>query len=174
LSASLNPPPGATWAGVMMGAPEDLYLLASDAGYGLVAKLRDFVSDRRAGKAVLKVPEGARVMAPRRVTSYENDWVVVVTNTGRMLVFALGDLPQMEKGKGEKLFGIPGAKVKSREEYLAGIAVIPENGSVRVLTSDKELVMKQAQIDKFIGEKGLRGSKLPRGYQEVKGVERVD
>jgi topoisomerase-4 subunit A len=174
LSASLNPPPGATWAGVMMGAPEDLYLLASDAGYGLVAKLGDFVSDRRAGKAVLKVPEGARVMAPQRVTSYENDWVVVVTNTGRMLVFALGDLPQMEKGKGEKLFGIPGAKVKSREEYLAGIAVIPENGSVRVLTSDKELVMKQAQIDKFIGEKGLRGNKLPRGYQEVKGVERLD
>ncbi len=174
LSASLNPPPGATWSGVMMGAPEELYLVASDAGYGLVAKLDDFISDRRAGKAVLKVPEGAKALPPQRVTSYENDWVVAVTNTGRMLVFALGDLPQMEKGKGEKLFGIPGAKVKSREEYLAGIAVIPENGSVRVLTSGKELVMKQEQIDKFIGEKGLRGNKLPRGYQEVKRVERVD
>jgi topoisomerase-4 subunit A len=174
LSASLNPPPGAIWSGVMMGAPEELFLVASDAGYGLVAKLEDFISDRRAGKAVLKVPEGAKALAPQRVTSYDNDWVVAVTNTGRMLVFALGDLPQMEKGKGEKLFGIPVAKVKSREEYLAGIAVIPENGSVRVLTSGKELVMKQEQIDKFIGEKGLRGNKLPRGYQEVKGVERVE
>jgi topoisomerase-4 subunit A len=174
LSASLNPPPGATWSGVMMGAPEELFLVASDAGYGLVAKLADFISDRRAGKAVLKVPEGAKALAPQRITSYENDWVVAVTNTGRMLVFALGDLPQMEKGKGEKLFGIPGGKVKTREEYLAGIAVIPENGSVRVLTSGKELVMKQEQIDKFIGEKGLRGNKLPRGYQEVKGVERVE
>jgi topoisomerase-4 subunit A len=174
LSASLNPPPGGGWAGVVMGDPNDLYLLASDAGYGFVAKLGDLLTDRRAGKGVLNVPKGGKALPPQRIASHENDWLVAVTNTGRMLVFALGDLPAMEKGKGDKIFSLPGAKVASREEYLAGIAIIPENGSVRVFTGNKDLVMKQDQIDKFISERGLRGNKLPRGYQEVKGIEKVE
>ncbi len=174
LSSSLNPPPGATWAGVMMGAADDLYLVGSDAGYGLIVKLGDLLTDRRAGKAVLKVPKGAKALPPQRVMDYGNDWLAAVTNTGRMIVFAVGDLPQMEKGKGDKVLAIPGAKVAKREEYLVGIAVIPENGKIRILAADKELAMKQEQIDKYISERGLRGAKLPKGYQEVKEVERVE
>src|SRR5712692_20331 len=175
LSASFNPPPGATWSGVMMGNPEDLYLIASDAGYGLVVKLGDLLTDRRAGKAVLKVPKGAKALPPQRVMAYQDDWLAAVTNTGRMIVFAVGDLPQMEKGKGDKILGIPGAKVQKREEYLIGIAVFKEGQQLMLRTGKGELKLRSGNdIDQYVSERALRGSKLPRGHQEVKEIEAVE
>jgi topoisomerase-4 subunit A len=175
LASSLNPPPGASWAGVMMGAPEDLYLLASDAGYGFVCKLGDLITDRRAGKAMLKVPKGAKALPPRRISDIKEDWLAAVTIKGNVLVCAVGDLPSMDKGKGEKILSIPGARVAKREEYLAGIAVFREGQGLLLRTGKGELKLRPGQeIDRYVSEKGLRGSKLPKGHQEVKEIETID
>jgi topoisomerase IV subunit A len=155
----------------MMGAPEDLYLIASDAGYGFVGKLGDLVTDRKAGKAVLKVPKGAKALPPQRVLNTEQDWLAAVTNKGNMLVFMVAELPAMEKGKGEKILSIPGARVAKREEYLAGIAVFQEGQRLRLTTGKGELLLRSGNdIDQYVSERGLRGSKLPRGHQEVKEI----
>jgi topoisomerase-4 subunit A len=172
LASSLNPPPGATWAGAMMGSPEDLYLVASDAGYGFVCKLGDLITDRRAGKAVLKVPKGSKALPPQRVTDMQNDWLAAVTNKGNILVFMLAELPAMEKGKGEKILAIPGARVAKREEFLAGIAVFREGQRLLLRTGKGELLLRSGNdIDQYVSERALRGSKLPRGHQEVKEIE---
>jgi topoisomerase-4 subunit A len=172
LSSSLNPPPGATWSGVVMGDAEDLFLLASDAGYGFIAKLGDLITDRKAGKAVLKVPKGSKALPPQRVTDFDNDWLAAATVKGNMIVFAVGDLPKMDKGKGEKILGIPGSKVVSREEYIAGIAVFKEGQALMVRTGKGELKLKAGDdIDRYVSERALRGSKLPKGHHEVKGME---
>jgi topoisomerase-4 subunit A len=172
LASSLNPPPGATWAGVMMGAPEDLYLIASDAGYGFVCKLGDLITDRRAGKAVLKVPKGSKALPPRRVINYDEDWLAAVTNKGNILVFMLAELPTMERGKGEKILAIPGPKVAKREEYLAGTAVFREGERLLLRTGKGEFLLRSGNdIDQYVSERALRGSKLPRGHQEVKEIE---
>jgi topoisomerase-4 subunit A len=175
LASSLNPPPGATWSGVMMGAPEDLYLIASDAGYGFVCKLGDLITDRRAGKAVLKVPKGSKALPPQRVADLNNDWLAAVTNRGNILVFMVAELPPMEKGKGEKILAIPGARVVKREEYLAGIAVFKEGQQLLLHTGKGELKLRSGNdIDQYVSERALRGSKLPRGHQEVKQVEAIE
>jgi topoisomerase-4 subunit A len=175
LSSSLNPPPGATWSGVVMGDPEDLYLLSSDAGYGFVAKLGDLITDRKAGKAVLKVPKGAKALPPQRVADYANDWLATATNKGNILVCAVGDLPKMDKGKGDNILSIPGARVAKREEYLAGIAVFKEGQQLMLRTGKGELKLRSGNdIDQYVSERGFRGSKLPRGHQEVKGIEAVE
>jgi topoisomerase-4 subunit A len=172
LASSLNPPPGATWAGVMMGDPNDLYLMASDAGYGFIGKLGDLITDRKAGKAVLKVPKGAKALPPQRVLNMEEDWLAAVTNKGNILVFMVGELPAMEKGKGEKILNIPGARVAKREEYLAGTAVFKEGQRLQLRTGKGELLLRSGNdIDQYVSERGLRGSKLPRGHQEVKEIE---
>jgi topoisomerase-4 subunit A len=172
LASSLNPPAGATWAGVIMGAPEDLYLLGSDAGYGFVCTLGDLITDRRAGKAVLKVPKGAKALPPQRVTNYDEDWLAAVTTRGNILVFMLGELPKMEKGKGEKILAIPGARVAKREEYLAGVALFQEGQRLLLRTGKGELLLRSGNdIDQYVGERALRGSRLPRGHQEVKEIE---
>jgi topoisomerase-4 subunit A len=172
LASSLNPPPGATWSGVMMGAPEDLYLIASDAGYGFVCKLGDLITDRRAGKAVLKVPKGSKALSPQRVADLQNDWLAAVTNKGNMLVFMLAELPPMEKGKGERILAIPGARVVKREEYLAGVAVFQEGQRLLLRTGKGELLLRSGNdIDQYVSEPALRGAKLPRGHQEVREIE---
>ena len=175
LASSLNPPPGATWSGVMMGDPNDLYLLASDAGYGFVTKLGELITDRRAGKAVLKVPKGAKALPPQRVLDYKDDWLAAATTTGNILVCAVGDLPQMPKGKGDKIIAIPGKKVASREEYLAGVAVFKEGRQLLLRTGKGELKLRSGNdIDQYVSERALRGSKLPKGHREVKEIEALE
>ncbi|HEX7045872.1 MAG TPA: DNA gyrase subunit A, partial [Burkholderiales bacterium] len=174
LASSLNPPPGATWSGVLMGDPNDLYVLASDAGYGFIVPLSELITDRKAGKAVLKVPNGARAVPPQRVQDPDEDWLAAVTNTGHLLIFLAGELPRMEKGKGDKILSIPGKKVAAREEFLAGIAVFKEGDSLRLRTGKGELLLKPGDpIDRYVGERALRGLKLPKDHQQVRSIERL-
>ena len=172
LTATFNPPPGASFVGVMMGQPEDLYLLSSDAGYGFIAKLEDLIANKKAGKGVMKVSKGARALPPQRVQNLDEDWIAAVTTQGHLLVFMLAELPQMPKGKGDKIINVPSAKVASREEFIAGVAVFQEGQALVLRTGKGELKLKAgAEIDHYVGERTLRGLKLPRGHQEVKRID---
>src|SRR5215470_10820923 len=128
LSGRLNPPDGAKFAGVIMGEPEDLWLLASDAGYGFTVRLKELITDRRAGKTVLNAPENSHVLPPAFVPSPDS-WVLTVSSEGKMLAFKVSDVPEMPKGKGNKLYDIPSKKAASRDEVLTGVAVVVPNGT---------------------------------------------
>ncbi|MFV1996495.1 MAG: DNA topoisomerase IV subunit A [Acidiferrobacterales bacterium] len=171
VASYFNPPHGATFAGVVMGQPEDLYLMTSDAGYGFIAKLEDMVTKNRNGKAVLKVPAGARVLPPQRVMEYEQDWIAAVTNIGRLLTFMVGELPQMARGKGIRIINIPTRKAVVRDEYVVSMCVFPENKGLTVYAGQKKRRLTVGDLDYYIGERALRGMKLPKGYQKVDSME---
>jgi topoisomerase IV subunit A len=172
LSGRLNPPDGAKFAGVMMGDPEGLWLLVSDAGYGFTARLKDLITDRRAGKTVLTVPEGSLVLPPAPVPA-PNALVAVASNEGRLLVFPASDVPEMPRGKGNKLFNIPSAKAASREEVLAGVAVVDKGGSLLVHCGERRMTLEWAQLKDYKGERAQRGALLPRNYRGVTRLEIV-
>jgi topoisomerase-4 subunit A len=167
LSGRLKPADGARFVGVLAGDPDQLYLLASDSGYGFVCKLSDMVTRNKAGKATLSVPKGATVLAPVPVRSLQDDWIVAVSSEGYMLVIPLSELPQMGRGKGIKIINIPSAKLKSREEFVAAIDCIQDGEKLTVFAGKKHKTMKAVEVDEFEGERGRRGRKLPRGYQKV-------
>jgi len=171
LSGRLKPADGARFVGVMSGDPDRLYLLASDCGYGFVARLGDMYSRNKAGKATLSVPAGARVLPPVAVRTLKDDWIVAVTTEGYMLVIPLAELPQMARGKGNKIINIPSARLKSREEYVAAIDCIQDGEKLTVYAGKKYKTMKPDEVDEFAGERGRRGHKLPRGYQKVERIE---
>ena len=173
LSGRLKPADGARFVGVMAGDPEQHYLLASDSGYGFVARLGDMYTRNKAGKATLSVPKGASVLPPVPVRSMEDDWIVAVSTEGYMLVIPLSELPQMARGKGNKIINIPSAKLKSREEYVAAIDCIQDGEKLTVFAGKKHKTMKADEVDEFAGERGRRGRKLPRGYQKVDRIEVV-
>jgi topoisomerase-4 subunit A len=151
----------------MLGAPEDLWLLASDAGYGFMAKLGDLYAKNRNGKLVLSVPAGARVLPPAPVSDPAQDRVVAVSSTGRMLVTSIRELPMLARGKGMKIIQVPPAKLKAREEYVAAMAAVPTGGSVVLHSGKRTLGLKPADLEHYAGERGRRGSMLPRGFRQV-------
>jgi len=170
LSGRLNPPDGAKFAGVMMGEPEDLWLLASDAGYGFTVRLKELITDRRAGKTVLNVPENSHVLPPALVASPDS-LVIAVSSEGKMLAFKVADVPEMPKGKGNKLYDIPAKKAAAREEVLTGVAVVPPSGKLILWSGEKQKVFSWAELKDFKGQRAQRGAVLPRGWREIDRVE---
>jgi topoisomerase-4 subunit A len=173
LTGRLNPPPGAVFKAVLAGSDEDWYLLATDGGYGFVTQLKEFFTKNRAGKALLTVPDHAEVMTPIRVAQPETDSLALVTVQGRLLVFPIGEIPVLAKGKGNKLIQIPPADLASRQDYLVAVAVLPMGAGLKIYAGKRSLNLSAVDLANYRGERALRGSHLPRGLQRVDRVEVV-
>jgi topoisomerase-4 subunit A len=171
LTGRLKPEDGALFVGVMAGDPDSLYLLSSDSGYGFITRLGDLYTRNKSGKAVLSVPGGSKILLPVPVGSLEDSLIVAVTTDGYMLVIAAADLPLMSRGKGNKIINIPSAKLKNREEYLAALVSIQKGEAIALHAGKKHKNMNFSEISEFLGERGRRGRKLPRGYQKVSAME---
>ena len=171
LSGRVNPPSGATFEGVLIGESSIDVLLTSDAGYGFVAKIGDLISKNKAGKAVLKLPKGSEVLSALILANYDEDYIVSVTNEGRMLMFPLTDLPRLARGKGNKVISIPSARVADRVEFVVAIAVLTNKDTLTVHAGRRHHNLKPSDLEHYQGERGRRGNKLPRGFQNVDRIE---
>ncbi|WP_108445856.1 DNA topoisomerase IV subunit A [Halomonas denitrificans] len=167
VTGRVNVVAGAHMAGLMLAPPETRYLLASDGGYGFVARLEELTGKNKSGKAILSVPKGCNVLPPVEVPAAEGASVAAISNEGRLLVFPLEALPEMAKGKGNKMIDIPGARAARREEFLRDLVVLPAGAALVVHAGKRKLTLKAADLDYYRGERGRRGSKLPRGLQKV-------
>jgi topoisomerase IV subunit A len=171
LSGRIDPPDGATFAGVLIGDSEERCVLASDAGYGFVVTLGELHSRNRAGKAILKVPEGSGVVTPCLVPVHDKALLCAVSSEGKMLTFPVKDLPELPKGKGNKIFGIIPAKKGKEEEKLIAIAVVAPEQSLLLWAGDRKMTLKYAELKEYRGERAQRGSVLPRGWRGVQKLE---
>jgi topoisomerase-4 subunit A len=171
LSSRFRPPDGAAFCGAMIGADKQKYLLASDAGYGFIATLSDLVSRHKAGKSILKVPAAGKAVVPAIVPLDSECLIAAVSSIGRLLLFEMEELPELAKGKGNKLINIPGPKYRSGDEVMVAAAVIPENGALQVHTGTRTMTIKWNDLDDYYGDRALRGTMLPKGWRKV---ERLD
>lgn len=171
LTGRVAPPDGSNFVGVLIGNPEDLCLIGSDAGYAFVTSLENLYARNKAGKAILSLPKGARVLPPSLVSDAKRDRVVAITNEGRMLVIRIAALPTLPKGKGDRVIGIPSANVANRTEYVIAMAAVPLDASLVIYAGARHFTLKPSDLKEFMGEQGKRGSKLPRGLQRV---DRID
>ncbi len=174
VTGRLNPPSGAVFEGALMGSDDQRVLLASDAGYGFVAKMGDLYTKNKAGKAMLTLPKGGRVMPPIIVTDPANDLLAAISNEGRLLVFPLTELPELARGKGNKILNIPSARVQAREEFMLSVQVISAGQKLTIYSGKRHHTLKASDLDHYRGERGRRGNKLPRGFQKVDSVEIKD
>jgi topoisomerase-4 subunit A len=147
----------------MIGEPEDLWLLASDAGYGFTARLKDLISDRRAGKTVLNVPDKAHVLAPAPVPSADS-LVAVVSSEGKLLAFPVGEVPEMPRGKGNKLYDIPAKRAAARAELMTAVAVVPPKASLMLWSGAQQKMLDWRELQAYLGQRAQRGAVLKRGW----------
>ncbi|MCK6264792.1 DNA topoisomerase IV subunit A [Vibrio sp. ZSDE26] len=171
ITGRLNISVGSSMRQVIMGEDEQLWLVGSDAGYGFVCKGSDLLSKNKSGKALVNLPQNSEVMPPHTVGDLDSDEILAITNQGRMLLFPIKDLPQLGKGKGNKIINIPAAKAKEREEYVSHLMALPQGASLTIYAGKRKLGLKPADLDNFRGERGRRGSLLPRGLQRVTRIE---
>jgi len=170
LSGRLDPPDGAKFAGVAIGEAQDKWLLASDAGYGFIVKLEDLYSRQRAGKAVLNLTANAKVLCP--VPLAGGDAVIAAVNSeGRLLVFPAAELPEMARGKGNKLFGIPTKKALAREELLVALVTLNEGQKLVVRCGDRSMTLSWKELEPHRGARAQRGAMLSRNYRKVDALE---
>ena len=174
LTGRVNPPSGAVFEGVITGDPAERCLLGSDAGYGFVTRMENLLSKNRSGKSVLSLPKGSRVVAPVHIRNTQDDEVIAITNEGRMLMFKVAELPELPKGKGNKVISIPSARVADRSEYVVAYAVLGAGQVLFIHSGKRYLRMTLADMEHYRGERGRRGNKLPRGFQKVDRIEVQD
>ena len=174
LSSRFKPPDGAAFCGAMIGDNEQRYLLASDAGYGFIATLSDLVSRNKAGKAILRVPAGGRSIVPAPIPPETECLIAAVSSIGRLLIFEMDELPELAKGKGNKLINIPAKKYKDGVESMVAATVIPEDGNLQVHTGTRTMTIKWNDLDDYYGDRALRGGLLPKGWRKVERLEGVE
>lgn len=170
LTGKLTPPPGAVVEQVLMEADDQKLLLASDAGYGFVCTFSDLVSRNRAGKALLTLPQNAKVMTPQAI-HHEDDLLLAITAAGRMLMFPVADLPQLSKGKGNKIVSIPSAEAAAGDDKLAWLLLLTPQTAITLHVGKRKLTLRPEDLQKFRAERGRRGTLLPRGLQRIDRVE---
>ncbi len=171
LSGTVDPPDGATFAAVLIGEPDDLWMLASDAGYGFKVKLAELYARNKKGKSVLRVPENAQVL-PAQPIVHPESWVVLVDHAGSVMSIPAAQIEEMSSGKGQNLFGIAGKKSAERKEWIVAMAVVPPGSSLTVFSGKSSpMVLRHAELAQFQDRKGQRRQRFSRAYKQIDRLE---
>ena len=168
LTGRFTPAPGAGFQALASGDNDARFVIASSHGYGFVTRFENLTGRNKAGKALLSLSEGGNVLQPAAVADVAVDRIVAVTSAGHVLAFPLSELPELDKGKGNKIIEIP--KAKRGTEKVVAIAVVPPAGKLQVKSGARTMTLSFRELDEYIGARGSRGGLLPRGWQKVDGL----
>ncbi len=171
LTSRFTLPEGAQFLYAIAGNGQQKMVLASSWGYGFVTEAANLHSRMKAGKAMLSLPGDAGPVEPAMIASGTADTAVCVTSDGYLLAFPLADLPELSKGKGNKLINIPPKRLKAGEEHMVGMVVITEGEEILVWAGQRYMRIGRKDLEHFRGERAKRGRKLPRGFQRVTRIE---
>lgn len=171
LTSKFNLPEGAQFLYAIAGDATQRLVLASSWGYGFVTETSNLHSRMKAGKAMLNLPGDSKPVEPAVILTADADTVVCATSDGYLLAFPLSDLPELSKGKGNKLINIPPKRLKAGDEHMIGMVVIAEGQEILVWAGQRYLRMGKKDLEHFVGERAKRGHKLPRGFQRVTRIE---
>ena len=169
MTGRFSPAPGASFQALATGENDARFVLASSHGYGFATRFENLTGRNKAGKAMLSLTPNAKVLSPAPVTQGDNDRVVAVTNVGHLLAFPVSELPELDKGKGNKIIDIPKAKLGT--ERVVAVAVVPAGGTLSVKSGSRSMSLSFKELDAYLGARATRGGLLPRGWQKVEGLE---
>ncbi len=170
VTGRFSPPSQAKFISIMMG-DDKKYFLASNFGYGFIGSVKNFISKAKGGKAILTIPKGAKILPPVKIFDIETDKLAVVTSRGYLLLVNVKEIPQMQRGKGNKLINIPPARLKSGDEKVVAIISIPNNTTLVIHAGKRYKILKPIEFKEYQSERGKRGKLLPQTYHNVTGLE---
>ena len=168
LTGRFSPAPGSAFMTLASGENNTRFVLASTHGYGFVTRFENLTGRNKAGKAMLNLTSGSKVLIPAVVANPDTDRIVAVTSSGNLLAIPANELPELDKGKGNKIIDIPKAKLAT-ERVVAVVAVGPGN-TLLVRSGARTMNLSFKDLDTYLGTRATRGHLLPRGWQKVEGL----
>lgn len=172
LTSKFSPSPDARFCGLVLAKETSTVLLASSHGYGFQTQFEHLLSRQKAGKQVVTVPPHATLLPPVLVNDPARDLLVAISSDGHLLAVALSEVPELARGKGNKLINIPAAKLKSGELSVVAMTTLSAQQELLIWAGKRYLKMRWNDVQDYRGERAQRGKKLPRGYQQVSHIER--
>jgi len=172
LSGRFKQAEGASFKATLMGKNEQLFLLGSNFGYGFICKFEDMLSRAKAGKATISLGKaGAQIACPSQITDLETDMIAAVTSDGYLLIIHAKDLPQLPRGKGNKIINIPSKRLKEGEEYVVAMITLAQGDKLIVHAGKKHKTIQGGELVEYLNDRGKRGKLLPNGYRKVSRLE---
>ena len=167
LTGRFSLPPGASFDAAAIAEESTRLVVATTHGYGFVTRFDALLGRNKSGKQIVSMTQGARILPPAATADTARDRIVVATTAGHLLMFSVAELPELDRGKGNKLIEIPKKLLASGAELCVGVAVIAEGGEVVVHSGQRKYTLKWADLVEYGGGRAQRGGKLPRGFQRV-------
>ena len=151
---------------MLSGKPEDRYLFAASGGFGFIASLDDLSSRNRAGKGFMTLGEAEVPLLPVRVRDLEKEYIAVLADDSRLVVFALNEIKVMPRGKGLMLMKLE-ADVK-----LLDVKVLNEK-RLRLVGQGRagklvEQVVQGGDFDLFLSHRARRGSVVAKNLRNLR------
>ena len=176
LTGRLTPPIGAEFIDVVMGDDDQPIILSSDAGYGFISSLSNLQSKTKSGKHAITLSKQAKTMRVTKVDDAESDFLAVVTNRARLLIFPVSELPQLSKGKGNKLIQIKNEDFIEREEFLIGLCTIKNHQKLRVEYGNgkKHKTYSFDDLVNFTSHRARKGLTIPGVHGKALGIDAID
>lgn len=168
LTGRFSPAAGTSFVTLASAEPDTRFVLASTHGYGFVTRFENLIGRNKAGKAMLNLSAGSSVLTPSVVANVATDRIVAVTSSGNLLAIAASDLPELDKGKGNKIIEIPKAKLAT--ERVVAIVAISPGQTLQVRSGQRTMGLKFNELEAYLGARATRGHLLPRGWQKVEGL----
>ncbi len=151
-----------------------LILLFSDTGYGFITRFANLITKTRNGKFVVNLQEQAELMPPQIVGDPENDMAATVTTAGRLLIFPVNQMPELDKGRGNKIMEIPKKRRGSADpERIKTLTIVPPAADLVIHSETHVLKLNRENQQNYTGKRAQRGKKLPSPYQDVSYMESI-
>ncbi len=159
ITGRLNADSGVQFVSSVIGKEGDKFLIMNTAGYGYISEYQNMISNKKTGRAFMKLPDHAKMLKAIPVKA-NHTHIASVSNIGKLLIFKIDELPILGKGKGNKIINIPKDRLSSGEEFMAHAQLLAHESSLRIEVGKRSVTLKPKDWSEYILSRAKRGKKV--------------
>ena len=159
ITGRLNADSGVQFISSVIGKEGDKFLIMNTAGYGYISEYQNMISNKKTGRAFMKLPDHAKMLKAIPVKA-NHTHIASVSNIGKLLIFKIDELPILGKGKGNKIINIPKDRLSSGEEFMAHAQLLADESSLRIEVGKRSVTLKPKDWSEYILSRAKRGKKV--------------
>ena len=176
ITGRLNADSGVQFISSVIGVEGNKFLIMNTAGYGYISEYQNMISNKKTGRAFMKLPDNAKMLKAIPVKD-NHTHIAAVSNIGKLLIFNIEELPILGKGKGNKIINIPKDKLASGEEFMAHAQLLADDSSLKIEVGKRSVTLKPKDWSEYVLSRAKRGKKvgklinIERLIEEPKSLE---